>query len=235
ATSLFFFLTVSTFLCIERKKYVLAGVCAIFASMAWIGGIFLVLPLGLALWQNKKRLLASWRSAAILLAPFLGVGVYMAYLARTVGDPLFFFHAQPAFGANRSTSIIFFPQIIYRYAKIFTTASADIVYAVAMFELITFVLVFSVLLYDLYTVWHVKDGPVRTQRLGLSLFSFATLLLPTLTGTFSSIPRYTLFSVAFFVRLAEMRSSLLKTAVLLLFVSAHTAALALFIQGYFVG
>lgn len=235
ATSLFFFLSLSTFLFIAREKYCFAGVCAFLASLTWIGGIFLVLPLGLALWQDKKRLLASGRSLAILLAPFLGVGVYMAYLARTVGDPLFFFHAQPAFGANRSTNIIFFPQIIYRYAKIFTTASPGIVYAVALFELITFLLVFSVLLYDLYWVWHVNTGSKRTQRLGLSLFSFATLLLPTLTGTFSSIPRYTLFSVAFFVRIAEMRSLLRKGIVLALFILAHIAALALFIQGYFVG
>ncbi|MEK7129472.1 MAG: hypothetical protein AAB803_00485 [Patescibacteria group bacterium] len=235
ATSLFFFLVLCTFLFIDRKKYGLAGACAFLASLTWIGGIFLVIPLGLALWQDKKRFLASLRSLAILAAPFLGVGLYMAYLARTTGDPLFFYHAQPAFGANRSTGIILLPQILYRYIRIFTTAPRDIVYAVALFELITFTLVLSVLVYDLYKVWHAKAGLARTQRLGLSLFSFATLVLPTLTGTFSSLPRYALFSVAYFVRLAEMRSFLLKTIVLLLFILAHIAALVLFIQGYFVG
>lgn len=235
ATSPFFFLALSTFLFIERKKYSLAGACAFLASLTWIGGIFLIIPLCLALSQDKKRLWASWRSLAILVTPFLGVGVYMAYLVRTIGDPLFFYHAQPAFGANRSTGIILLPQILYRYIRIFTTAPPDFVYAVALFELITFTLVFSVLLYDLYKIWHAKAGSKRTQRLGLSLFSLAILLFPTLTGTFSSLPRYALFSVAFFVRLAEMRSSLLKTTVLLLFISAHIAALTLFIQGYFVG
>lgn len=114
ATSLFFFITLLTFRFVEQRKYAAAAVCAFLASLTWIGGIFLIIPLGLALWQDKKQLVVSLPNLAILAAPLLGVGLYMIYLARTIGDPLFFYHAQPAFGANRSTGIILLPQILYR-------------------------------------------------------------------------------------------------------------------------
>ncbi|PIS15783.1 hypothetical protein COT62_01870 [Candidatus Roizmanbacteria bacterium CG09_land_8_20_14_0_10_41_9] len=176
-----------------------------------------------------------------VLSPLLGLLVYSIYLWITTGDPLFFLTSQPVFGANRSSSIILLPQVIVRYIKIFITAAHDFRYYVAVSEFIVFSGVFLVLFYDLISILKpinpAKRGlgfTSRASRLGLNLFSFANLILPTLTGTFSSIPRYVLFSLSFFIVLASIKSKFIKIGVGIFFLFLQILMLGLFIQGYFV-
>ena len=103
-----------------------------------------------------------------------------------------FFRVQPVFGANRSTNLILLPQVYFRYLKIFFTANWNFQYFVSLIEFFIFTFVFIVLILDLLKIvkfsenWKLKIG--NYERLSLSMFSFINLLLPTLTGTFSSIP-----------------------------------------------
>ena len=73
------------------------------------------------------------------------------------------------------------------------------------------------------------------ERIGLGLFSLANIILPTLTGTFSSIPRYALFSLSFFLYLSQIKSRGVKIGIAVAFISLQIILLSLFIQGYFVG
>jgi len=70
--------------------------------------------------------------------------------------------------------------------------------------------------------------------LALDLFSFANLLLPTLTGTFSSIPRYSLFSISIFIYLGQLKNNYIKYLILIIFVILHILLLGYFTQGYFI-
>lgn len=183
----------------------------------------------------------------LLLSPLLGLFSYMSYLWITTGDPLFFFNSQPLFGANRSTHFILLPQVYYRYLKILFIANHNFQWYLSLFEMSVFSFVLIILVLDLMKISQQIFKPSANLRglqwpitttyflLGLNIFSFINLVLPTLTGTFSSIPRYALFSLSFFLYLAQLRSKKIKVGLVVVFVTLQIVLLSLFIQGYFVG
>lgn len=230
--SLFFLLTISSLYFLKKENYVFAGICAFFSSLTRFAGIFLVIPIlcDIITKYKKQKNITNNKYPITLLSPLLGLSVYSLYLWKAFGNPFLFFTAQSSFGLNRSTSIILLPQVIYRYIKIFLTASWNFQYAISVFEFLVFFLVFTVLIADFLKAWQGKNF----SRLGLNLFSFANILVPTLTGTFLSIPRFALLSISFFLYLAELKSVWVKIAIAGIFFAAHITALAFFIQGYFI-
>jgi hypothetical protein len=172
----------------------------------------------------------------ILLFPLLGLICYLIYLKQTTNDPLYFYHALSGFNTGRSIHrIVLLPQVYFRYISIFLKAPFNIAYFVAVLEFIFFNLFLIVLLYDLKKLWNEKNTPGRLNLLGLNIFSLINIILPTLTGTFTSIPRYSLFSLSFFIRIAHIKSLYIKIILLSIFTIFHILLLSLFIQGYFVG
>ena len=235
---LFFLLFVSALYFLETKQYAKAmGVGALAASTRLIG-VFLVIPFAFHfvrishITQWKKCLPLIQKHVAIILSPSLGLIAYCLYLWKTVGDPLYFFHAQPVFGAHRSTHLVLLPQVYYRYIKILLTAAHDFQWYVSFGEIFMFTLVAGVLLVDFFAV--LRAGKNRTL-LGLNLFSFVNILLPPLTGTFSSIPRYALFSLSLFLCVARIQSPVWKWVIVAIGALGEVAVLVLFTQGYFIG
>ncbi|KKP67609.1 MAG: hypothetical protein UR68_C0008G0011 [Candidatus Roizmanbacteria bacterium GW2011_GWA2_35_19] len=180
----------------------------------------------------------TWKVIIITLSPLFGLGLYCFYLWKTTGDPLFFLNVQPVFGANRSTQLILLPQVIWRYLKIFFTASWNFQYFISAIEFLFFSFVFIILVFDLLKhfkfISNFKFQIKNFDRLGLSLFSFANIILPTLTGTLSSIPRYSLFSISVFIFLSEIKNNLLKTLIIIIFLILHIVLFGFFRQGYFI-
>jgi len=256
---LFFLFFVLTLYFLKKQKYYLACLFSILASLTRLIGVFLVIPIILSQISNlKSQIYISNLKSKIhyllsSISPFVGLGIYCFYLWKTTGDPFMFLTSQPVFGANRSTNIILLPQVVWRYLKIFFTASHNFQYYVSIFEFIIFFLVYFVLIFDLYHILLsfrrrpesrlklirlLPTSAVMTSqwdRFGLNLFSFANLILPTLTGTFSSIPRYALFSISFFIFLSEIKNQWFKIGILVLFIVFHVIILSLFGQGYFIG
>ncbi|MEK7079212.1 MAG: hypothetical protein AAB929_04030, partial [Patescibacteria group bacterium] len=241
---LFFFLCIGSLYFLKKKNYWLAGLFAALSSATRLMGIFLIIPFFLSQIskvksQKLKSKIKSLKMFSFVLSPLIGFGVYCLYLWKTVGDPLFFFRVQPVFGANRSTNLILLPQVYFRYLKIFFTANWNFQYFVSLIEFFIFTFVFIVLILDLLKIvkfsenWKLKIG--NYERLSLSMFSFINLLLPTLTGTFSSIPRYALMSISLFLFLGEMKNKYVKMGIAVLFFLLHVVLLGFFIQGYFVG
>jgi hypothetical protein len=180
-------------------------------------------------WIIVYMVAASLASAARLVGAFLlfplGLFVYMAYLWKTNGDPLFFIHVQPAFGANRSRGeIIFLPQTFFRYLKIFATVSYEnYTFWIALLEITFFIgaLVF------LWKAWR-KDFPKSWI-----LFSTAAVIAPALTGTLSSIPRYALIAFPIYIIMAKYKKGfryLLLAACYLL----QAVLTMLFTRGYWI-
>jgi hypothetical protein len=206
---------------------------AFLSSLTRLIGVFTIIPIFIHWWFNDR----SKKVFLTVLAPILGLATYSLYLWQTTGDPLYFLSSQPAFGANRSTHLILLPQVIWRYLKIFVTANWDFRYFVSVIEFAIFSIVFFVLVLDFFK--HVKFNGLRVkvinyERLALNLFSFANIILPTLTGTLSSIPRYSLMSLSFFVYLTELKSKWVKMILALIFAIFHVILLAFFAQGYFI-
>lgn len=230
--SLFFILFISSLYFLKRKNYVVAGLLAATSSAARLMGVFLFIPF-IFHFLEVKQLKNKVARFLLVLSPFIGLSIYCIYLWASVGDPFFFFNAQPAFGANRSTSFVLLPQVYYRYFKIFLSAALNFQYLISVIEFLMFSVVLGVLIFDLVRIIHSRK--MQFERMGLLLFSLINLLLPTLTGTFSSIPRYALFSISFFLILAQIKNIPLKTLIVILFTALHIVLLAFFIQGYFVG
>ncbi|PIT88927.1 MAG: hypothetical protein COU27_02960, partial [Candidatus Levybacteria bacterium CG10_big_fil_rev_8_21_14_0_10_36_7] len=66
------------------------------------------------------------------------------------------------------------------------------------------------------------------------LFSILALILPTLTGTFSSIPRYALVAFVIFPTLALIQNRFLRYTILIVGLLIETIISAFFLRGYFV-
>lgn len=228
--SMFLVFVTLTLLLLVKQHY--AVVAALFgASLTRLTGVFLFFPAALiTLQQTHKR----WFNILTVSAPLLGLFSYMAYLWHTTGDPLYFFTAQPAFGANRSTNLILLPQVYYRYLRILTTADLSVAYGVAVVEVTIFSIMFVTVCLEGWYLFHKNRYQRLPLQTGILLFSLATLILPTLTGTFSSVPRYSLFSISSFLYLARMQSTVAKIILCVIFALAQILLATMFIQGYFV-
>lgn len=242
--SLFFMFFILSLYFLYKKNYWVAGLFATLSSATRLIGIFLVIPFFFYFFSNIRGLLKSLKLSSlsfvlVLVSPFIGLISYMGYLWKTTGDPLFFFNSQPIFGANRSTHLITLPQVYYRYIKILLTATHDFQWYLSLLEISIFSLIFIVLILDFLKIkkqLSVASTNLRgLQRLSLNIFSFINIVLPTATGTFSSIPRYALFSLSFFIFLGELKNTTLRSIVFIIFIILQIAILSLFIQGYFVG
>lgn len=184
-------------------------------------------------WKKRK---ISWLQIVTIVSPVTGLLTYMLFLWVVKDDPLRFLHAQSAFDANRSTdSFVILPQVLYRYIKIFLTAQQNDQYWQAVMEFGVYIGVFGVLILDLLKrakTWYKKE---TAPYLGLLLFSFINMILPTLTGTLSSTPRYALMSLSYFLFMSEVRNPWVRGTVLAVSFVLHVFIFGYFVQGYFVG
>lgn len=229
--SLLFILTVYF---LRKNRYFLVALTVYFAALTKLIGVFLIIPILVYVFMKYKKITTACILA--IFAPALGFLTYSAYLYRTYGDFLMFLNVQPGFGANRSTSLILLPQVAYRYIKIFITANTDFIYFISVVEFVIFSVFLIVLLWQLYYLFKNKNKKIQGYifLLALNLFSFANLILPTLSGTFSSIPRYVLMSLGFFIALSFIKNNVIKILILILFIILHIILLGFFAQGYFI-
>jgi len=251
--SLFLFLVLLSFWLAKRKSWLLAGLTAGLASYTRPVGILLLPALVYEYYQSeskrkmKERILAAKEALIEKLKPkylvyflksrwshfknliFLslsswGLLSYMFYLKRTTGDWFYFARVQPSFGAQRSVNkVIMLYQVFWRYLKmIFTVNPRSYVYFNVWFEFLIALLFLTLL----FLGWFIF-------KLRRSWMIFATLayLLPTLTGTFSSMPRYVLACFPCFLVLAK-----LKLPKLIYFISGTLLLIctALFVRGYWI-
>ncbi|OGK20315.1 hypothetical protein A3C23_02800 [Candidatus Roizmanbacteria bacterium RIFCSPHIGHO2_02_FULL_37_13b] len=206
-----------------KKKYWISAIFSFFCVLTRLIGLFTLI---FYLPFKKKQSSIVW----LIIFPIFGLIIYMIYLFLTVQDPLFFLNSQPIFGAHRSTSLIFLPQVYYRYLKIFITANKDNAYFTALIEFFIFNFVFFILILDFK-----KRYKTNIELTLLNIFSLVNLILPTLTGTFSSIPRYAVMSLSIFFYLGELKNRSIKIIIAVLFFCLQVIMLSLFIQGYFIG
>lgn len=226
--SLFLLLIVASLYAMRKGMQTEAIVLAAFASATRIIGVFLLFAL---VYEKFVQLGREIRLKDIpKYLPFSGAAGgllgYMWYLGQNFSDPLYFLNAQPAFGADRSSDkLILLYQVIFRYAKMFATIDwRSLLFYTVNLEFWSAMIFLALLI----IAWRQK------VRLSYLLFAAPAYLLPTLTGTFSSMPRYVLVLFPAFIVLAKIKNK--SWSRLILVVSAILLAIntLLFTRGYWI-
>lgn len=220
--SIFLLLAVGSFWYARKGNYWIAGLLGFFACLTRLVGIFLIPSLLIMWWLENFKL----KNLIPILFITLGFLLVLLFNYLQTGDPLYFFHVQPQFGANRSGGdLIFLPQVIFRYLKIlFTVDPMTLTYYIALQEIILTSLAFVTIF-------------VTRKKLGLSyiFFAGAVLLTPTLTGTLSSMPRYILAAFPLFVSSASMiKDQKIYWLIISILVIVQLFNVILFTRGYWV-
>jgi hypothetical protein len=169
--------------------------------------------------QNHSKIL-------IACIPTLGLLAYMTYLYIKFNDPLLFSHVQEEFGAGRQTGkFILLYQVIWRYIKmIFTVDRTNPLYFTIWLEFISAISFFSLL------IW----GFVKRIRPSYLIFSLLAITLPTLTGTFSSMPRYVLVAFPVFILLAQIKNKWFNYIYPTISIILLIICTAMFTRGYWI-
>ncbi len=251
--SLFLFLIMSAFWFAGKKRWLLAGIMAGFASYTRLVGVFMVPALFYDYYNQEvsrsmnervekiktgieKRLRPNYwrhfiqtRAEHLKNIGFISLGAtgllkYMLELNRRTGDALKFVRVQTEFGANRTPDRLIMPyQVIWRYLKmIFTVSPQSFIYFNVWFEFLV------ALLFGFLIIW----GWFRYEiKNGWLIFSGLAFLLPSLTGTFSSMPRYVLVCFPCFWVLGKMN---LPKWVYGISFGLQMISVMLFVRGYWV-
>ncbi len=215
--SLFLLLVISTFYASSHHKWWLAGIMAAIASGTRVVGIFLVPALlweALDLSQIIARVLKNkdhrftqkmsrffqlvWYQLGSHPAPIIasllgliGIGIYMLFLWGEFRDPLYFLHVQAEFGAGRQEQLILLPQTLWRGLKILMTVPIS-------FAWMTYAQEFFLTIVALFIIGWLWWQEQRIKHAWL-IFTTLAILLPTVTGSLSSMPRYLLAAFPIFI------------------------------------
>lgn len=230
--SIFLFLIILSFYLARKGNRVASALTASLATSTRVVGILILPSIAWEFYlqykdQNRKFNLKSlfmylW---PIFLIP-TGLFSYMIFLWYKYADPLLFVHIQPAFGAGRSGGdVILLPQLIFRYAKIFTSVPyASMTFWISALEFFMFI-ASLVLLYFAY---------INKIRKSYILFGLLVIIFPTLSGTLSSFPRYALASFPLFIYLGTIKNIPIKITFLIFGLIVEAILAVLFFRGYFV-
>lgn len=192
--SLFLILILSSFLLARKQKWLFASLLAAIASGTRLVGVFMFPALLFELYQQKKL---KPKYILIISISLLGIGLYMFHLYQKFGDPLRFLTIQPTFGASRSSDkLILLYQVFWRYLKmLFTTDPLSPLFFRVSLEFIAGLFTPIILFLARHKV-----------RLSYLIFGWLAYITPTLTGTFSSLPRYVLVIFPIYLYLAQKLS-----------------------------
>lgn len=222
--SFFLLLAILSFLSVRKGKWWLAGILGGIASATRIFGILLLPAFLIEVYQQK----ANFKKAVWIFAIPLGLGIYMFYQYLTVGDPLTFYHLQKIVGEQHQSGFTLLPQVYFRYIKMLLTVDRqNLIYQTIILELIIGITFFLLPIY----------GYFRKIRLSYLFFAMVGFLLPTIQGSFSSVPRYVLVFFPSFIALAlwmERLPKIVRVVLLTALFSGLAFETVLFLRGYWV-
>ena len=222
--SLFLLLSILSFYFARKNRWFLAVLCGSLLTATRLVGIAIIPALIYEFVKSEKSLIKP-KGLFLMVAP-LGILSYMLFNYLKWGNPFYFIQAQGNFLNNRSVDlIVFLPQTIFRYIKILTTISFNVFeWWIALLEISVFFFV-SIMF---FVAWKKKI------RISYILFALICFLIPTLTGTFTGLPRYALVLFPIFIGLAMIKNKLFKIAYSIVGFSLLMILLALFSKGYYI-
>lgn len=230
--SLFLALSVWSFYFLRKKNWFLASILAAFLCATRIIGIAIIPAFLIEAYVEEKKFISRSMMKAVLssLIALLGIGLYMLFLQKRTDDPIAFFTSlNMVYGEQRSNSLILLPQVYFRYfIRILPNLSYSfwpLVYTTYL-ELITAILFFVLSIVSFFKL-----------RLSYTIYMVGTYIIPTLSGSFSSFPRYVLVFFPGFIIMAlyaskfprVLKATLFSVIGILLFIS-----MSLFVRGYWI-
>lgn len=233
--STFLLLSVLVFYFLAKKRFLLATVFSMALLVTRVVGIAII---PILIWEiisydktiftkkeffkNKMKIVQNILLIALIPLGLLG---FMWFNQHYWGDPFFFIHAQEHVVVGRSSSVVFFPQTLFRYAKILLTVPlSHFDWWISALELFSFV----------FTAIFLIVGYIKRLPVGYILFSLLCFLIPTQSGTFNGLPRYTMVLFPLFLAFALIPNKFIKIVYCIAGILALFFLLAFFSKGYFV-
>lgn len=201
---LFFLLVVVTFLFKSKGKFFWATVAASLASATRLAGLALVLALLIDVQTTTGINRKNWY---VLLSP-LGFVIYCWYLFNQTSDPFYFITAQTHWLRSLSVPGVGFWEAIK---------------GVAFLELVFAIFGLGMVL-----------RAFRFLPLSFAVYGFLSILLPLLTPSLSSIPRFLLPIFPIFILLALIKNQYAAFAYQLISIMLLSVFAILFANGYWV-
>lgn len=224
---IFFLLLIGSLYCARKGNWLLAGIFGGLVSYTKLTGI-MIFPALIFEWVDQTKKMNSFNKISKLLPTFLvfmGTMVYMKYLSTNYNDPFKFIHVQPFFGTEIiSGKLILTYQVFFRYFKMVTTTKQDPLYFAVWLEFLTAV-GFSFLLISAF---------FKKIRPSYLIFSVIGFLAPTLTGSFSSLPRYVLSLFPCFIVLGLIKRKVITVILSIIFILLLIISTAFFYRGYWI-
>jgi Gpi18-like mannosyltransferase len=230
--SLFFAEVIWAMYFARQRNWLASGLIGSLACATRIVGVALIPALLVEIYmqiglKDIKKLIQPLIMVSISI---LGIAGYMFFLQQKTGDPLAFFTSlNTVFGEQRSNSIILLPQVFYRYfIKILPVLNYS--YFPQVFS--TYLEIIVGLLFLLLSILSYFK-----LRLSYSIFLTFGYLIPTLSGSFSSFPRYALILFPGFIIMAlylEKMPLIIRSFVYVLFGATLFIAESLFMRGYWI-
>lgn len=229
--SLFLALVVWSIYFMRVKKWHWAGILGGLSAGTRIIGVVLLVVALIEYFEfrfpfkfNKK---IGWNILWLLLIP-AGLFAYMLFVWDKTGDPLNFFNSVSIFGNQRSNDLVILPQVFYRYiVKVLPNLNYSVFtsFFPSVLELFVGILFLGL---TIISFWKV--------RLSYAVFLALGYLIPTLSGSFSSVPRYVLvlFPAFVVISLGLTRNKYLTFAFYLLSFILLIISLSFFARGYWI-
>lgn len=230
--SLFFALVVWSFYFLRHKNWFLSGLLGAFASGTRLVGIALIPALLIEGYLHEKRIFSKSMAKAVITSgiTLLGLGIYMFFLYKRTGDPIAFFTSlNSVFGDQRSDSIILLPQVFYRYIfKILPALNYSYFPQVftAYLEIATGIVFLVLSIISFFKL-----------RMSYGIYALGAYIIPTLSGSFSSFPRYVLAIFPAFILMSiglTKLSPAIRGTVYVVFAILLSLATSLFLRGYWI-
>ena len=217
--SLFLLLLVASFYFARKKNWGLAIIAAFFLCITRVVGVFIIPALIYEYFKEYRKI--SWKFLAVPLG-FVG---YALFNYIKWGDLLYFIRAHSELNNGRSvSSVILFPQTIYRYIKILFSLPINVYeWQIALLEVVMFCLAF----YLLYSAWRNK------VRLSYLIFSALAFFMPSSSGTFSGLPRYVIILFPIYLALTY-QPKIVKGLWAVISFALLSVLTMFFLRGYFV-
>lgn len=221
--SLFLMLICGAFYFFRTKHFFWAFIFGFLACLTRVFGILIFISFLIDIYIYK---IPIRKSIWVFLIPF-GLISYMIYLYYSIGDPLAFYNLQLIVGEQHERGVVLFPQVVYRYIKILLNSDLTPLLSTVILELIVGILFFALPII----------GYFKKIRISYLFFAFFGYLMPTIQGSFSSLPRYVLVLFPSFIVLGLMIKPLPKSIKILLGILSALLLLvetSFFIRGYWV-
>lgn len=223
--SLFLALVTWSVYLFRSKRFLLSSLLAMLASSTRIIGIAIFFAYFANIFLDKKHTKFLY---SIFIIP-VGILSYMYYLSIYWGGFSKMYKAFTVFGEQRSDNLVLLPQVFYRYFfKIIPNINWS--YWPTAFTIILEILVALLFAYLLIFSFN-------RIRWDYWIYSVISYLTPTISGSFSSMPRYVILIFPLFMFVSSRLILLNKSILVVIFVILNMLLAVtefLFVRGHFV-